>query len=89
MLLKAMREPAENWAFTELARGALMVVVNQSFVRHYYPGGNVLGRALRIPAMKSTSAEMPAKTAPPSRNEAGAAARPRPSLSWNAIPAAT
>ncbi|MGB6689115.1 MAG: ABC transporter permease [Terracidiphilus sp.] len=46
------------WDQTELARGALMVVVNQTFVKHYYPDGNVLGRSLKIPAMKSTSADM-------------------------------
>lgn len=46
------------WEQTELARGALMVVVNQSFVKHYFPDHNVLGHSLRIPAMKSTSAEM-------------------------------
>ena len=45
------------WDQGELAHGALMVVVNQSFVKHFYPDGDVLGRSLKIPAMKSTSAE--------------------------------
>jgi putative ABC transport system permease protein len=45
------------WDQTELARGALMVVVNQTFVKHYFPDGNVLGHSLKIPALKSTSTE--------------------------------
>lgn len=45
------------WDQTELSRGALMVVVNQSFVKHYFPDGNVLGHSIRIPEMKSISAE--------------------------------
>jgi putative ABC transport system permease protein len=45
------------WDQSELARGALMVVVNQTFVKHYYPDSDVLGRSLKIPAMKSTDAE--------------------------------
>jgi predicted permease len=41
------------WDQTELARGALMVVVNETFVKHYYPSGNVLGNAVKITAVKS------------------------------------
>ena len=43
------------WDQTELNRGALMAVVNESFVKHYYPDGGVLGHSLKIPAMKSDS----------------------------------
>jgi predicted permease len=41
------------WEQTELGRGALMAVVNESFAKHYYPNGDVLGRSLKIPALKS------------------------------------
>jgi predicted permease len=43
------------WDQSELNRGALMAVVNESFVKHYYPDGDVLGHSLKIPAMKSDS----------------------------------
>jgi putative ABC transport system permease protein len=43
------------WDQSELNRGALMAVVNESFVKHYYPDGGVLGHSLKIPAMKSDS----------------------------------
>jgi predicted permease len=45
------------WTSSELGRGALMVVINQSFLKHYFPNGNALGRSLRIPQLKSTSPE--------------------------------
>jgi predicted permease len=51
-------ESGRLWDQSELAHGALMVVVNKSFVKHYYPDDNVLGRSLKIPAMKSTSPDM-------------------------------
>jgi hypothetical protein len=31
------------WDHTEVAHGALLVLVNQSFVKRYYPNGDVLG----------------------------------------------
>lgn len=43
------------WDQTELQRGALLAVVNESFVKHYYPTGDVLGRSVKIPALKSDS----------------------------------
>lgn len=41
------------WDQTELGRGALLVVVNESFVKHYYPTGDVLGRSVKIPLLKN------------------------------------
>jgi predicted permease len=41
------------WDQTELGRGALLVVVNESFVKHYYPIGDVLGRSVKIPLLKN------------------------------------
>ncbi|HEX4163979.1 MAG TPA: ADOP family duplicated permease, partial [Bryobacteraceae bacterium] len=41
------------WDQTELGRGALLVVVNESFVKHYYPTGDVLGRSVEIPLLKN------------------------------------
>jgi predicted permease len=43
------------WDQTELKRGALMAVVNETFVKHYYPNGDVLGHSLKIPAIKDDS----------------------------------
>jgi predicted permease len=43
------------WDQTELQRGALMAIVNESFVKHYFPNGNVLGRSVKIPSLKSDS----------------------------------
>jgi putative ABC transport system permease protein len=45
------------WEQTELGRGALMAVVNETFVKRYYSNGDVLGRSLKIPAIKSDSAQ--------------------------------
>jgi putative ABC transport system permease protein len=33
----------------------LLVVVNESFVKHYYPHGDILGHSVKIPALKSDS----------------------------------
>lgn len=43
------------WDQTELGRGALLAVVNESFVKHYSPNGNVLDRSIKIPSLKSDS----------------------------------
>ncbi len=43
------------WDQAELGRGALMAVVNEAFVKHYYTNGDVLGRSLKIPSIKSDS----------------------------------
>ena len=40
------------WDKTEVAHGAPMVVVNATFVRRYYPNGEILGRSLKIPTLK-------------------------------------
>ncbi len=37
------------WDQSEIARGATLVLVNQSFVRHYLSGGSVAGHSVRIP----------------------------------------
>jgi putative ABC transport system permease protein len=41
------------WDHTEVAHGALLVLVNQSFVRRYYPNGDALGHSLKVPILKS------------------------------------
>jgi putative ABC transport system permease protein len=45
------------WEQTELGRGALMAVVNESFVKHYYPTGDAIGRSIKIPGIKSDSTQ--------------------------------
>jgi putative ABC transport system permease protein len=44
-----------TWNQAELGRGALMAVVNEAFVKHYFSSGDVLGRSLKIPSLKSDS----------------------------------
>ncbi len=41
------------WDHTEVMHGAPLVLVNESFAKRYYPGGEVLGRSLKIPTMKN------------------------------------
>jgi putative ABC transport system permease protein len=41
------------WDASEIAHGALLAVVNQSFARHYYPNGNILGHSIKIPSLKN------------------------------------
>ena len=41
------------WDETEIAHGALLAVVNESFAKHYYPNGDILGRSVKIPSLKS------------------------------------
>jgi predicted permease len=45
------------WEETELRRGALMAVVNETFAKHYYPKGNILDRSVKIPSLKSNPPE--------------------------------
>jgi predicted permease len=45
------------WDDAELQHGALMAVVNETFVKHYYSNSDVLGSSVRIPSLKSDSAE--------------------------------
>jgi putative ABC transport system permease protein len=40
------------WGQTEVAHSAPMVLVNETFVRRYYPNGEILGRSLKIPTLK-------------------------------------
>ncbi len=37
------------WDHSEIARGATLVLVNESFVRHYLSGGEVAGHSVRVP----------------------------------------
>ena len=37
------------WDQSEIARGAILVLVNQAFVRQYLSGGDALGHAVRVP----------------------------------------
>ena len=45
------------WTPSELEHGALLAVVNETFVRHYFSGASALGRSLKVPTLKSDSAE--------------------------------
>lgn len=37
------------WNETETSRGARLAVVNQAFVKHYFPNGDALGHSVRVP----------------------------------------
>ena len=50
------------WDATEIAHGAPLAVVNEAFVKHYYSGGDILGRSVKIPSLKS---EPPNHLCPP------------------------
>ncbi len=41
------------WEATELKRGAPMAVVNEAFVKHYFPNSDPLHAAIKIPDLKS------------------------------------
>jgi putative ABC transport system permease protein len=41
------------WEQSEVARGATLAVVNQTFVRRYFPGEDVLSHSVRMPRLKS------------------------------------
>ena len=41
------------WSPTEVTRGASLVIVNQSFAKHYYPQGDIVGHSLRVPTLIS------------------------------------
>jgi putative ABC transport system permease protein len=41
------------WEQAEIAHGATMAVVNQAFVRKYFPGEDVLGHSVRMPRLTS------------------------------------
>ena len=40
------------WDETEVAQSAPMALVNETFVRRYYPNAEILGRSLKIPVLK-------------------------------------
>ena len=41
------------WDQNEVARGATLAVVNETFVRKYFPGEEIVGRSVRIPRLTS------------------------------------
>jgi predicted permease len=41
------------WDRAEIGRSALLVVVNQTFARRFYPNGDAVGHSLRVPTQKS------------------------------------
>ena len=41
------------WSPTEVAHGALLVLVNQSFAKLYYPNGDAVGHSLKVPVIKA------------------------------------
>lgn len=41
------------WEQSEISRGATLAVVNQAFVRSYFPDGSVLNRSVRLPRLTS------------------------------------
>jgi predicted permease len=41
------------WDPAEISRGALLVVVNQTFVRSYFPDGDILGHSLKLSRLSS------------------------------------
>jgi putative ABC transport system permease protein len=41
------------WDSAEIGRSALLVVVNQTFARRFYPNGDVVGHSLKIPTQKN------------------------------------
>jgi predicted permease len=45
------------WNAAEISRGALLVVVNQSFVKRYYPEGDILGHSLKLPKLANKTPE--------------------------------
>jgi putative ABC transport system permease protein len=43
------------WSASEVARGALLVVVNQTLARRYYPNGDIVGHAIKLSALQTRS----------------------------------
>jgi putative ABC transport system permease protein len=50
------------WDHTETMHGATLALVNQSFVKRYFPNGDALGHSVRLPQIKS---EPPYRVAAP------------------------
>lgn len=45
-------QQGRNWQPSEVSRGALLVLVNQAFVKRYYPNGDILGHSIKVPILK-------------------------------------
>jgi putative ABC transport system permease protein len=45
------------WNQSELGRGAPIAIVNETFVKHYYPSGDALGHSLKISALRNNPPE--------------------------------
>jgi putative ABC transport system permease protein len=43
----------QTWSAAEVARGAALVVVNQTLARRYYPNGDIAGHLIKVPALQS------------------------------------
>ena len=41
------------WNSSEVAHGAFLVLVNQSFAKLYYPNGDIVGHSLKVPTLKN------------------------------------
>src|SRR5260370_10146553 len=41
-----------TWSVAEVARGASLVVVNQTLARRYYPNGAIVGHAIKLSALQ-------------------------------------
>jgi putative ABC transport system permease protein len=48
------------WDQTEMIHSAPLVLVNESFAKRYYPGGDILGHSLKIPGLKADPPYTPA-----------------------------
>jgi predicted permease len=46
------------WDQTEALHGARLAIVNQEFMRRYFPDGNVLGHSVRVPRLKGHPPEI-------------------------------
>jgi predicted permease len=43
------------WSTSEVSRGALMVVVNETLAKRYYPNGDIVGHAIKLAALPVAS----------------------------------
>jgi predicted permease len=41
------------WDETEVTHSALLVLVNETFAKRYYPNGEILGRSVKVPTLKN------------------------------------
>ena len=54
-LLHIPLDKGRPWEQSEVSRGATLAIVNQAFVRRYFPGEDVLNHSVRIPRLKGTA----------------------------------